>query len=410
MRLRPNYIKQLLAVTGIAGILNNGCVESFEAETLTFESALVIDATITNEMRQQEVMLSQSYAFEEDGPQPERNADVQVVDDLGGEYLFTESSPGVYRSVSAFGAAVDRYYQLKITTSDGLSYTSDSTKLTPIAVLDEVFAERIFNEDGIEGMAIRVNGSSPSGNARNYRYVFEETYKIIAPKWTDKDLIPDPDVRCGVLLIRRENEERTCYATQSSNSIILTDTNDFGEDRVKDFMIRFINRDNYIITHRYSILVRQLVQSPEAYTFFETLNDFSNSESLFSETQPGFLQGNVHSADNPAEKVLGYFDVASVSQKRIFFNYGDFFPGESLPPYVDPCTPFAPPIFGATSGPVDSPPCVLRPVVELNLVRPLDTNDFPTRQLPGPYIVVSRVCGDCTALGETAIPEFWTEE
>jgi hypothetical protein len=304
----------------------------------------------------------------------------------------------------------DRSYQLIITSSNGRSYTSDPTRLTPVAVLDEVFAERITNEDGVEGMAIRVNGSSPSGNARNYRYEYEETYKIIAPRWTDKDLIPDPDTRCGVLVIRRENEEQTCYTTKPSNSIILMDTNDFGEDRVNDFMVRFINRDNYIITHRYSILVRQLVQSPEAYTYFETLNDFSGSESLFSETQPGFLQGNVYSPDNPDEKVLGYFDVASVSQQRIFFDYEDFFPGEPLPPYVDNCTPFAPNIFGVTSGPVPEEfiPCVLKPMVELGLVSYLRDNKDEIEG--GPYIVVPRVCGDCTELGSNQIPEFWTEE
>jgi hypothetical protein len=175
-------------------------------------------------------------------------------------------------------------------------------------------------------------------------------------------------------------------------------------------MVRFINRDNYIITHRYSILVRQLVQSPEAYTFFETLNDFSGSESLFSETQPGFLQGNVYSSDNPDEKVLGYFDVASVSQQRIFFDYEDFFPGEPLPPYVDNCTPFAPNIFGVTSGPVPEEfiPCVLKPMVELGLVSYLRDNKDEIEG--GPYIVVPRVCGDCTELGSNQIPEFWTEE
>jgi hypothetical protein len=387
------------------------CVEPFDAETLTFESALVINATISNEMKQQEIRLSRTFAFEEDGPEAERNADVRVVDDLGIEYSFTEGSPGVYSSESAFSAVADRSYQLMITSSDGRSYTSDPTRLTPIAVLDEVFAERITNKDGVEGMAIRVNGSSPSGNARNYRYVFEETYKVIAPKWNPRDLAPDPDERCGVLVVLRENEEQTCYATQPSNSIILTDTNDFEEDRVNDFMVRFINRDNYIITHRYSILVHQLVQSPEAYSYFETLNDFSDSESLFSETQPGFLQGNVYSSDNPDEKVLGYFDVASVSQKRIFFNYEDFFPNEPLPPYINKCLETAPPIYGKVSGPVPEEflRCVLKPLVELDSIRYVDENDDSIGE-GGPYIVVPRECGDCTALGSNQIPEFWTEE
>jgi hypothetical protein len=270
--------------------------------------------------------------------------------------------------------------------------------------MEEVFAEQTTIGE-IEGIAIRVNAGSTSGNARNYRYEYEETYKIIAPEWTPNDLIGDPEGGCGVLVVVRENEERVCYATDNSNSIILTETNSFPEDLVNNFVVRFIDRNNYIISHRYSILVRQFVQSPEAYTFFETLNQFSGSESLFSETQPGFLAANISSVENPEEKVLGYFDVASVTEKRIFFDYEDFFPGEPLPPYVNPCNYTAPILVNMGGG------CVLRPTVEANLVRYVGDNiPGPFSPGAGPHLVTPRVCGDCTVLGPVEIPEFWMEE
>jgi hypothetical protein len=273
-----------------------------------------------------------------------------------------------------------------------------------VATVEEVYAERT-SIDGTEGMAIRVNTTSPSGNARNYRYQYEETYKIIAPDWTPKDLIGDPEGGCNVLVVMRENEERVCYATDNSNSIILTDTNSFPDDRVNNFVVRFIPRDNYIITHRYSILVRQFVQSAEAYTFFETLSRFSGTESLFSETQPGFLAANITSLENPDENVLGYFDVASVTERRIFFDFKDFFPDEPLPTYADPCIYTAPVLVNMGGG------CVLRRIVESNLVRYVgDNTPGPFSPGDGPYLVTPRVCGDCTALGSTEIPEFWTED
>lgn len=391
--------------------LAEGCVEPFEAETITFESALVIDATITNELKQQTVLLSRTYALEEDGPKPERNATVKVTDQQGAIFDFREMGAGKYVSQTAFAAQAGTTYQLEVTTSKGRTYLSEPVQLTPAAVIEDVYAERTTNQDGAEGMALKVNASSPSGTARNYRYTYEETYKIIAPKWSPQDLrVPEPPPEleeapgCDLDIVLREEEEQTCYATSPSNSIILTDTNDLPEDRVTDFVVRFINRNNYIISHRYSILVRQLVQSDAAYTFFETLGRFSGSESLFSETQPGFLQGNVFSADNPEEKVLGYFDVASVTEKRIFFNYADFFPGEPLPPYVDACSEVAP----ALSGPGG---CILRPTVAANLVRYVGNNQpGQFSPGPGPYLVVPRVCGDCTEIGGTEIPAFWTEQ
>ena len=384
-------------------MVTRGCVEPFDAETLTFESALVIDASITNELKIQAIQLSRTFAFEEDGPQPERNAEVSVEDDQGSTVQFNESAPGIYHSEVEFAALPGKTYQLFVHTKNGRNYLSDSVKLAPAATMDDLYAERSSNSNGVEGMAIRVNSSGVSGNARNYRYEYEETYKIIAPRWNRDQLVPDPESQCGMLVAPRERDEQVCYATDLSNNIILTETNSFPEDQVKGFTVRFINRKNYIISHRYSILVRQYVQSATAYTFFETLKDFSGSESLFSQTQPGFLEGNLHSADSPDEKVLGYFDVAMVTEKRIFFDYDDFFPGEPLPPYVSPCNTSAPPLAAGIP-----PHCVLRSIVASDVVRYLNTNDQPEIG-EGPYLVVPRECGDCTALGKTAVPAFWVE-
>ncbi len=194
-----------------------------------------------------------------------------------------------------------------------------------------------------------------------------------------------------------------CYGTNTSNDIILTNTSGLDEDNVSKFMVRFIDRDNYIISHRYSILVRQFVQSPAAYTFYDTLKILSESDNLFSQVQPGLLVGNVFSEDNDNEIVLGYFGLASVSEQRIFFNYDEFFPGEELPPYISPCNPFAPDIFQFGGG------CELAPFVRSNVVEYFGINSMTTDLNPGPYLVVDPVCGDCTVIGSNVVPPFWTD-
>jgi hypothetical protein len=385
----------------IAGL--NSCVETFVAEMETVESALVIDATITDEVKVQEITLGRSFAIEAGGPHAESNASVSIIDSQGGTYAFNEASPGIYHSETAFAAQQGHNYQLFVTTSQGSSYTSEPVLLTPKAEFEELYAVRTTNDGGQEGVAIRVNSSGVSGGARNYRYEYAETYNIIAPDWTPDDLIADPEEACGVLVGTIESDEQICYTTDMSNTIILTETNGFDEDRVKGFTVRFINRNNYIISHRYSVLVRQLVQSEAAYTFFETLNEFSGSESLLSETQPGFLEGNVFSTEDESEKVLGYFDVATVTERRIFFNYDDFFPGEALPPYADPCNVSAPVLTRGVP-----PVCVLSSIVKNNGARFVAENGAPATG-EGPYLIVPRVCGDCTALGTIEVPPFWVE-
>ncbi|WP_222984302.1 DUF4249 domain-containing protein [Flagellimonas meishanensis] len=383
-------------------LLVTSCIEPFNATFEDFESALVIEATITNETKQQEIFLTRSYEFDDEGPTPEVNANVSINDSEGNTYVFEDQGNGLYLSTETFAAESGQDYQLSVTTRDGRSYRSDQVQLKTGTGIDQITAERITDDDGQDGMAILVDSFDPSGTSKNYRYEYEETYRVIAPTWWPIKLVPEAEFGCNMILVANNDLARVCYPTNRSNQIILTSTEDLAEDRVDNFMVRFISSENYIISHRYSILVRQYVQSDEAFNFYSTLLEFSSSESLFSQTQPGFLQGNVFSNDNSEERVLGFFEVSTVSEQRIFFNYDDFYPGEELPPYVDPCGTSAP-VIANMGG------CVLRPLIESGAgVYAGDSGAQPSDN-QGPYLVTRRVCGDCSVLGPPEIPEFWTE-
>ena len=395
-----------------------GCVEPFETEGIIedFESVLVVEAALTNELKRHEVTLTRAFEFEADSASAERNANVSIVDDQGVRFNFSESEPGVYISDMVFGAERDRNYSLAITTSDGRTYASDPAALTAETTIGSVDAERIIDEDGNEGMAILVNSFDPTGNSNLYRYEYEETFLVIAPDWNNTDLVktvPTDRDDCQVnLVFTGDNNERICYGTNNSNDIILTNTSGLDEDRVSDLQLRFINRDNAILRQRYSILVRQFVQSPAAHTFYVRLQELSQSDNLFSQVQTGLLVGNIFSEVNEDEIVLGYFEVASVSEERIFFNYEDFFPGEDLPPYFITCTQTAPAFeqprdFGFFAG------CLLSELVAAEAVEYLAPNNGqipPTEgQAVGPHIVVPAPCGDCTRIGSNVRPSFWVD-
>ncbi len=386
----------------------HSCIEPFETTFEDFESAIVVEATITDKMERQRVFLTRSYEFEEDGSSAESNANV-TVSGGGTDYIFQESSPGVYISQQEFAALPNTTYQLLVETQNGRSYSSDQMQLTQVTQIDEVRAERITNDLGEEGIGIFVDSFDPSGNSVNYRYQYEESYRIIAPFWTPQDLekVPPDEATelCQVRVIPDVTSERICYRTDFSQAIIQTNTSDLDEDRVSNFMVRFLNKNNYIISHRYSILVRQFVQSNESFNYYETLNEFSGNDSFFSQTQPGFLEGNLSSDTNGEEKVLGYFDVSSVKEQRIFFNYEDLFPNEELPPYIDPCQLGAPVIVT----PSVPPRCVLSTQVEENLVGYVEVNESSAIGT-GPYIIVPKICGDCQEIGSVEVPEFWIEE
>jgi len=158
-------------VLGI-GFLSFSCIETFdfEAETESFESALVIEATITDELKSQEIVLSRTFRLEDDGLTRESGATVKVVDDSNTEYLFRESEMlGTYVSTIAFAAQQDVNYTLHITTIDGKAYTSSPEKYTQQSKIDRLYAERGFKLNGEEGMFIYVDNNEPSGSSKHYR-------------------------------------------------------------------------------------------------------------------------------------------------------------------------------------------------------------------------------------------------
>ncbi|NAY90521.1 DUF4249 family protein [Muricauda sp. JGD-17] len=369
------------------------CVEEIEPQSIVeFEDILVVDATITDETKRQRVLLSRTFPLEGEMNSPETGANVVLSDGNGNETVFEESEPGTYLSPIEFAAEPGNSYRLRIETSDGGSYLSAEKQLPPKSNIDSLYANRIDNDLGENGMAILVDTSDPNNNSTYYRYEYEETYRIFAPEYRNTDLIISED---GSLQLGPRNpNEFECFPTNFSTSTILNDTRDQVEDQVDGFLVRFISSDNFILSYRYSILVKQFVHSRETYQFYESQNEFASSESVFSNTQPGFLSSNIASTTGDGEKVLGIFDVASVDEQRIFFNYIDFYPGENVPPYVVPC-------IGKTirSG--------LRDLVESNLVKFLEVNSGQFTS--GAFIVVPRVCGDCTALGSPDQPDFWIE-
>ena len=389
----------------IISMLFFSCIEKIDLVTTTdFESALVIEATITNELKQQKVVLSRTFRLEEEGPSPESFAMVRIVTENGDFIAFQEEEPGLYLSTSEFAAVPNLEYQLDITTTDGRVYGSTAMQLTNQTQIDDLYLERGLNENGQEGISILVDSFDPAGNSKFYRYTYEETFKIIAPAYNSLDLIvvSHPPGNCPVFAFEiKDQPQLICYRTDKSVEIIIENTNQFVEDRIDNFRVRFINRNNYIMSHRYSILVNQYIQSSEAHEFYKSLKEFSESESLFSQIQPGFLNGNVFSNVDVGEKVIGYFEVSSVDSSRIYFNYEDQFPGEDLPPYYINCGPFAPPacLISGESPVAD----------ELMRGTKYFRENSTMEEDEGPYDLVLPPCGNCTVLGSTQPPDFWIE-
>lgn len=386
MNFKSTYLVSFLKIVFLV-IFISSCVEEIPLETQGFEKILVIEGTITNEVKRQQIKLSETFAIEEDGPNPISGANVSVLGNT--EYAFEEYEPGVYLSSDDFAAEPGVDYQLKLTVN-GKDYESDPMQMPGSSRIDQLKAKRVdLNEEN--GIVITLNNETSAGDVNYYRYEYTETFKFNSNLRKVNTLIIENG---EVVEVPKQKEEFTCYRTDESKDIILANTNLLSENNVKDLLITFINSDDPKLSNRYSINVKQYVISRATYSYYEVLEELSGSDNLFSQTQPGFFAGNISNLNNTEEKIIGFFDISTVSSKRLYFNYEDFYPmGSTRPRFVSVanCVEVSPTIP------------VLIEQIQLNQVRWSSTS-------PGGIIsVVPRRCVDCTVFGTNERPEFWED-
>lgn len=363
------------------------CVEEIPIEAGSFEETIVIEATITDEVKIQQIKLSRTIPLNAEENNLISNAEVKVIGN--NEHDFEEVEPGIYQSVTPFAAIPGVGYQLFVMVDDEV-YESTPTLLPEQLEIDEVKADRI-DFDGENGVAITLSNEVTTETPIYYRFDYTETFKFTSNFWTASDLIV---VDGNLELVPKLREEYTCYRTQKSQDIILANTNALSENSVSNLLLTFINSNDPRLSRRYSILVNQYSISRDAYTYFEILKELSGSDNVFAQSQPGFFAGNISNVNDQEEKIVGYFDVVSVSTKRIYFNYEDFYEFESeRPSFVDISD------CDERTGGVET----LISLVQLDSVRWLFTS------ITGEIFVVPRRCVDCNVFGTNVKPDFWED-
>ncbi|RNC89927.1 MAG: DUF4249 domain-containing protein [Allomuricauda sp.] len=433
-------VKRIVLVLGVLLVIAS-CIEELETEVFSetdLPDILIVEATLTDEFKQHDIKLSLLDSLvdletdtifnpfipprdvEIDLVKHESGASVQVTTSNGMTYDFFEASPGLYRSNQEFAVASDVDYQLSIRRQNGKEYSSDPMKIEGMATIGNIYAERTVSDLGTVGVGIFIDSETLSGNTGNLRFTYDETHKIIAPNWTsfqfeltnyDPCALPVPTY--DLEIVERTTESRVCFSTEASQEIVQSQLDFSSGQNLERFMVRFISQDDYKIANRYSIEVQQMVSGAQAYGFYEQLDNFSRSDNLFSQIQPGLLGGNISMADGSQDGVIGFFDVVSVSKSRLFFNYDDFFEGEELPDYPVDCGLHSSPESHASycaSGLLanDCPQSIIERV-DIGVISYVGVNGLNLGTCPGPYLYVATPCGDCTRLGSNVVPEFWEE-
>lgn len=371
------------ALTLMLLLLAGGCITQFTPETDEDKTLLVVEGLITDQVRTYTVKLSLSMPPGKKAILiPVRNSEVEVIDDIGNKYRFTEKAPGVYVSDSTkFKGETGRKYKLHVKTNHpatrNYSYESIPVQMKPVPPIDALYYEKVVIKKNVdyygqlvEGCQIYLDTHDDMNICNYYRWDFSETWKIVLPFSV---------------------ENRTCWVTESSDKIMIKNTKILRENKIKRFPVTYLTNETDRLHERYSILVNQYSVSEDEYRHWEKLKNLAENVGSLYDMIPASVTGNIICLNDPKEKVLGYFSVSAVASQRIFIE--ENFSG-SLNFYLSCITDT---IIG------------LEPFEGLNVTRWVIDQEIDE---PPYYRVVTenKTCADCTVRGTTVKPEFWREK
>ncbi|WP_295773060.1 DUF4249 domain-containing protein [uncultured Mucilaginibacter sp.] len=157
-----------LVVFFIIAVAVTSCEKVIDVKTDTSPSQLVIEGNITNIRQQQTIKISRTVDYTNPNVYPAvRGALVNVKDNAGNSWNFTEETPGVYRSVSILGRP-GRTYTLTVNVENNV-YTASSTmpaqvRADSITLTDITFGSRTRK-------LVAVHYTDPKGVPNYYRYI-----------------------------------------------------------------------------------------------------------------------------------------------------------------------------------------------------------------------------------------------
>jgi hypothetical protein len=361
-----------------------GCLEPYQAPVQENPNYLVVDAFVDLGKGSANVNLSRSVTLvSKDVPVAETGARV-FLEDQNGQRLLLPEQNGAY-AASGLSLVSDRKYRLTITTSQNVEYASDYITLKNTPPITDLFYT--LADDGLE---IHLNTGDPTGKSHYYKWNYFETWE-----YTSKYEMVNKLVNGTVVALKGDELVYRCWKSIPPSRILVATTNRLQEDVVHDFPISMIPKGSIKLSKRYSILVQQQVLSEEGYNYWLNVQKTTEKLGGLFDPLPSQITGNIHCITNPDEQVIGFFDGASISEKRMFIVSGEVPSAYSnyRYPQCDPDTV----LFKDPSSPTESS---TRLIVFLTAPNSTATIGF---------IQASINCVDCRYFdgGVTKKPDFW---
>lgn len=381
------------------------CIDPYDPQLKGNYSLLVVDGMITDQDASFEVRLSTTFQDLNASHTPVISAYVYITDDAGNNYTMYNHWDGSYRTEpSEFIGIPGRTYVLHILTTDDNVYESEPCLMQYASDIDSIYFARdqkFFNNgtESQEGITIYVDSKEVDDN-QPYRWEFEETWKSIIPFPQKYIYIKSTEIR------EVANWNEYYWKSDISDDIIIRSVFSGQPGLIVKQPLTFVaSGKSDRLTAEYSILVKQYSISKKEYDFWSHMKRVNETGGSIFDTQPYSVVSNIHNINDPDEKILGYFQVSAVKEKRIFISYDEIYPLH-LPAYHTNCEKIeADPVFYAATFDelykifcINSDYCFIEPLYNIQ-TGSLEKLVFAK---PG--------CSTCGAAGNLTKPDFWIDK
>jgi len=377
----------------VALLLIGGCTYPYTPEVDEIPEMIVISGRLSSPDGLPVVEVSKSSSFNDPSFNPVSKCTVVISDDRNNRFSLWESTPGKYiYSVPweylTFGTA----FRVEVTTPDGKQYQSDYETMLPCPPIENLYYQvekkETDNPDNpLYGIQFFLDTDASGFEARNFMWDLTET-------WEYHSEYRVGDYYDGTIHFTGQSLDTLfyCWKTGHIYELFTFTVNNLTSGRITRCPLNYVSGHTDRLSVKYSLLVRQYAISQNAYNYWNTVQHQTQNTDGMYETQPVSITGNVHCITNPGETVLGYFMVASYTEKRIFVPR-DF----DFTIYSPPCPPYdldaqSLDLFLSKYPPEDYP------IYLLNL----------SGMMQGPWDYADQTCFDCTKLGGSVTkPDFW---
>jgi hypothetical protein len=259
-----------LSAYALLFVILSSCEKVVDLDLRNDTGELVIEAGINDQPGVQTIRLSDNVPFSTTNTYPPvTGAVVNISDNNGNNYVFTESAAGVYTTKAIAGIS-EQKYQLSVTTKDG-TFTASST-MPSVVKLDSITSRKDIFESDEDNRIISVHYQDPAAVSNQYRFV----------------------VHINDVLVKR----------------VLVNDDQFSDGRNITFDLEFDDDDTKVSPGDKVTVEMQCVDKP-VFTYWYSLAAQQSSDGPGGSVTPSNPPTNIQ------PKALGYFSAHTTETKTI---------------------------------------------------------------------------------------------